>query len=176
LELITSEQRDDLITTFVERDAFHLELKDRYATAIEGSPFAKWLKGEPDDFSWLPPWQIRIRNTTQTGKTVRRVRVISEPITDYIRWEHSSTVFNLEVGEDIRWLPRHLLPSEIVFPLDEHDWWLFDDRLVAVGHFRDDGSVQGHEIITDRTVVAGCVGVRDQLWSIAIPHSSYEPV
>ncbi|MGH3605755.1 MAG: DUF6879 family protein, partial [Pseudonocardiaceae bacterium] len=53
LELITSEQRDELITTFVERDAFHLELKDAYATAIEDGPFAKWLKGEPDDFAWL---------------------------------------------------------------------------------------------------------------------------
>jgi hypothetical protein len=176
LELITSEQRDELITTFVERDAFHLELKDAYATAVEDGPFAKWLKGEPDDFTWLQPWQARIRNATQAGKTVRRVRVISEPITDYIKWEHSNTVLNLEVGEDIRWLPRHLLPGGIVFPADGNDWWLFDDRLVVIGHFRDNGSVQGHEIITDRAVVADCVRVRDQLWSVAIPHSEYEPV
>jgi hypothetical protein len=85
-------------------------------------------------------------------------------------------VFNLEVGEDIRWLPRHLLPDEIVFPVNGNDWWIFDDLLVAVGHFRDDGSVQGHEIITDPAVVTDCVRVRDQLWSIAIPHSEYEPV
>ncbi|MGH4011409.1 MAG: hypothetical protein ACRDTH_25135 [Pseudonocardiaceae bacterium] len=39
--MITSEQRDELITTFVERDAFHLELKEAYATAIEDDPFAK---------------------------------------------------------------------------------------------------------------------------------------
>lgn len=175
MELITSEQRDELITTFVERDAFHLELKDAYATAIEDGPFAKWLKGEPDDFAWLQPWQARIRNATQAGKTVRRVRVISEPLTDYIKWEHSSTVLNLEFGEDIRWLPRHHLPNEIAFPVNGNDWWLFDDRLVAVGHFRDDGSVQGHEIIADRVVVADCMGVRDQLWAIAIPHSKYEP-
>ena len=176
MELITSEQRDELITAFVERDAFHLELKDEYATAIEDGPFAKWLKGEPDDFAWLRPWRARIRNATQAGKTVRRVRVISEPITDYIRWEHSSTVHNLEVGEDIRWLPRHRLPIDFVFPAKRNDWWLFDDRLIAVGHFHDDGSVQGHEIITDGAVVADCVRVRDRLWTIAIPHSEYEPV
>lgn len=176
MELITSEERDELITTFAERDAFHLELRDAYATVIEDGPFAKWLKGEHDDFAWLQAWQARIRNATQAGKTVRRVRVIGEPITDYIRWEHSSTVHNLEVGEDIRWLPRHLLPSDFVFPVKGNDWWLFDDQLVAVGHFHDDGSVQGHEIITDGAVVADCVRVRDQLWVIAIPHSEYEPV
>ena len=82
MELITGEQRDELITPFVKRDAFHLELKDAYATAIEDGPFAKWLKGEPDDFTWLRPWQARIRSATQAGK----------------------------VGEEIRWLPRGLLP------------------------------------------------------------------
>lgn len=175
MELIPSEQRDELITTFVQRDAFHLELKDAYATAVEEGPFAKWIKGEPDDFAWLKPWQNRIRDATRVGKTVRRVRVISEPITDYIKWEHFNTMLNLEVGEDIRWLPRHLLPGEIIFPVDGNDWWLFDDRLVAVGHFHEDGSVQGHEMITDRAVVADCVRVRDQLWGIAIPHSKYRP-
>lgn len=146
------------------------------ALGAEARRFAKWLKGEPDDFAWLQPWQARIRNTTQAGKTVRRVRVISEPISNYIKWEHSNTVLNLEVGEEIRWLPRHLLPGEIVFPANGNDWRIFDDRLVAVGHFRDDGSVRGHEIITDRAVVADCIRVRDQLWTIAIPHSKYEPV
>jgi hypothetical protein len=71
----------------------------------------------------------------RAGKTVRRVRVISEPITDYIRWEHVNTVLNLEVGEDIRWLPRHRLPDELIFPVDGNDWWLFDDHLALSGIF-----------------------------------------
>ncbi|MGH4011411.1 MAG: DUF6879 family protein [Pseudonocardiaceae bacterium] len=66
-------------------------------------------------------------------------------------------------------MPRHLTAQRNHLPSGWKDWWLFDDRLVAVGHFRDDGSVQGHEIITDRAVVADCVRVRDQLWAIAIP-------
>ncbi|HET9253631.1 MAG TPA: hypothetical protein VFO16_00325 [Pseudonocardiaceae bacterium] len=176
MDLITSEQRDELITTLVERDAFHLELRDTYAAATGDNPFAKWLRGEPDDFMWFQPWQARIRNATQVGKVVRRVRIISEPITDYIRWEHSNTTRNLEVGEDIRWLPRHLVPRDVVFPVGGNDWWLFDGRLVAVGHFNDDGIVRGHEIIDDRAVVAECVRVRDQLWAIAIPHIGYQPV
>jgi hypothetical protein len=176
LDLITGEQRDELITTFVERNAFHLELKDAYATAIEEGPFARWLRGEPDDYAWLQSWESRIRNATQAGKMVRRVRVVTEPVTDYVRWEHGNTVRNLEVGEDIRWLPRHLLPAGLVFPVGGNDWWLFDDRLVVVGHFADDGRVKGHEVITDPAITAECAHVRDQLWAIAVPHHQYQPV
>lgn len=56
-----------------------------------------------------------------------------------------------------------------------NDWWLFDDRLLAVGHFDPDGRVLGSELVADPRVVAECVRVRDQLWSRAIPHPEYKP-
>jgi hypothetical protein len=174
MALITSDQRDELFDTF-EKDAFHLELKDEYRSPIEDDPAAKWRAGLPDDHAWLQPWLGRMREATASGKTVRRVRVITEPISEYIRWENSLTPLNLEAGEDIRWLPRHQLPDGIAFPVDNNDWWLFDDRLLAVGHFHDDGRVKGSELITDPDRVAECAKVRDLLWSIAVPHNSYTP-
>lgn len=172
--LMTSEQRDRLLDTF-ERDAFHLELKDEYRASYEDGPVARWLNGEPDDFAWMRPWTDRVRAAALAGKTVRRVRVVTEPLTDYIRWEHSVTHLNQEAGEDIRWLPRHLLPADVEFPAGGNDWWLFDDRLVTVGHFHADLRVKGSELVTDPAVVAACVRVRDRLWPIAIPHSEYRP-
>jgi hypothetical protein len=38
----------------------------------------------------------RMRAATARGVTVRRVRVISEPPSDYIRWEHACTRRNVE--------------------------------------------------------------------------------
>lgn len=172
--LMTSEQRDELLDTF-ERDAFHLELKDEYRAAYEDGPVAKWLNGEPDDFAWMRPWTERVQSAAEAGKTVRRVRVITEPLSDYIRWEHSVTHLNQEAGEDIRWLPRHLLPEDLEFPVAGNDWWLFDDRQVTVGYFYDDLRVKGSELVTAPAVVADCIRVRDRLWSIAIPHSEYQP-
>jgi len=32
--------------------------------------------------------------------------VVSEPVSDYIRWEHSISEGNVDAGEDVRWLPR----------------------------------------------------------------------
>ncbi|GAA4232003.1 hypothetical protein GCM10022254_30760 [Actinomadura meridiana] len=174
MKLMTPEERDELLGTF-KRDAFHLELKDSYGAAYEDAPLSRWLRGEPNDFTWLQPWLERVRHATRFGRTVRRVRVVSEPLTEYIRWEHSVTPLNQEAGEDIRWLSRWLLPEDIVLPFGGNDWWLFDDELVTVGHFDDEGRVKGSELITDPGLVADCGRVRDQLWTIAIPHDKYRP-
>lgn len=173
MELITPDQRDELFDV-LERDAFHLELRDEYGVLREGGPFARWTRGEPDDFAWMEPWLARIRATTRGGRTVRRVRVVSEPTTAYIRWEHAVTPPMVEAGEDIRWLPRHQLPA-VELPLGGSDWWLFDDRLLAVGRFDDDGRVLGSELVTDPAVVAQCAAVRDHLWPLAILHAEYKP-
>lgn len=176
MDLITSEQRDILIRTF-ERDAFHLELKDEYHVAEEAELLARWRRGEHDDDSApREPWLSRMRDATRAGKTVRRVRVTTEPITDYIRWEHAGTWRNQDAGEDIRWLPRNRLPEGTVFPVGGRDWWLFDDRILTVTHFHEDGRHKGSELITNPTIVSNCIEIRDQLWAIAIPHDEYRPI
>ncbi|MER6912203.1 DUF6879 family protein [Streptomyces sp. NPDC000594] len=173
MDLITSAQRDELFDSFTH-DAFHLELRDDYGSPIEDSPYARWQRGESDDYAWLGPWMTRMKRVTGEGKAVRRVRVITEPHTQYVRWEHSLTNLNLEAGEDIRWLPRHLLPEGVVFPVAGRDWWLYDDRLLAVGHFDPEGRVLGSEIVTEAATVAECVRLRDLLWAVAIPHAEYK--
>jgi hypothetical protein len=174
VELISSAERNRLFETF-EHDAFHLELRDDYTVPNEESPFTKWLKGEPDDLQWFEPWAREMRRVTADGRTVRRVRVVTEPHSPYIQWEHALTDGNEQAGEDIRWLPRHLLPGGLRLPMDGNDWWLFDDRLLAVGHFDDEGRVLGSELIEDVSAVEECIRVRDLLWASAIPHAEYKP-
>jgi hypothetical protein len=174
VELITSAERDELFNSF-ERDAFHLELRDEYGSPVEDTPYVRWQRGEPDDYAWLDPWMTLMRRVTGEGKTVRRVRVVTEPHTPYVSWEHSLTRFNTEAGEDIRWLSRQRLPGGITFPVAGNDWWLFDDRLLAVGHFDADGRVLGSELVEDSETIAECVRIRDLLWSLASPHAEYRP-
>jgi hypothetical protein len=78
VELITSDQRDELLATF-ERDAFHLELRDAYHVANEDDPFKRWLNGDPDDRTWQRPWLSRVREARRSGRSVRRVRVGGVP-------------------------------------------------------------------------------------------------
>ncbi|WP_432067642.1 DUF6879 family protein [Streptomyces sp. C10-9-1] len=174
MELISSAERNQLFESFTH-DAFHLELRDDYSVPGEEGPFADWLNGTGGDDSFMEPWLQLMKRVTDSGRTVRRVRVVTEPHSPYIQWEYVTTNVNEEAGESIRWLPRHKLPEGLYFPVDGNDWWLYDDKLLAVGHFDDAGRVLGSEITEAPAIVAECIRVRDLLWSIATPTIEYKP-
>src|SRR6266704_2949199 len=88
--------------------AFHLERRDSYHVAAEDEPFGRWLRGEPDDYAWHQDWLSFLRQAATAGVAVQRVRLASTPHTDYIRWGLDVSPLNIEAGEGIRYLPRHL--------------------------------------------------------------------
>lgn len=77
---------------------------------------------------------------------------------------------NISAGEDIRWLPRHLISS---VDLSADDYWLFDDDRVVFTVFERGGRFAGGAATTDPTIVEYCRTVRDRVWQAAIPHSQY---
>ncbi len=79
--------------------------------------------------SFWPEWLGIVKDTLTRGVVMRRARIVSEPVTDYIRWEHAVTPLNLGAGEQVRWLPRRHA-SDI--PLPGNDFWLIDDRLAVL--------------------------------------------
>jgi hypothetical protein len=172
----TAEQREAIFDR-LQRDAFHLELRDAYYVDSEDESYRRWKNGEaPDPSDYDRPWLHRIRMLTSSGKTIRRVRVISEPISEYIRYEYDGTPQNIAAGEDIRWLPRQRVPRDLVFPAEGRDWWLFDDQCVAIGHFDDNGMPLGSSISTDQDLLRECGYVRDRLWGIATLRHAYRPI
>ncbi|MFE7312062.1 DUF6879 family protein [Streptomyces sp. NPDC057555] len=173
MELISSTERNQFFERFAH-DAFHLELRDDYSVPNEEGPYESWLHGTVDD-SFMTPWTQLMKRVTDSGMTVRRVRVVTEPHSPYIQWEYATTHVNEVAGEAIRRLPRRKLPEGLAFPVAGNDWWLFDDKLLAVGHFDNAGRVLGSEVIEAPAVVAECIRVRDLLWEMAIPHNEYKP-
>jgi hypothetical protein len=61
------------------------------------------------------PFHQSVADAVARGVTVRRARVVSEPVGDYIRYEHACTAQNIAAGEDVRWLPRRLA-SDLLIP------------------------------------------------------------
>ncbi|WP_371933951.1 DUF6879 family protein [Streptomyces sp. KL115B] len=105
------------------------------------------------------------------GVSIRRARIVSEPVSEYIRYEHSGTFTNIAAGEQVRWLPRRRT-SDIALP--GNDFWLLDDRLVRWNHFAGDGSSQGPEGTTDRSAVKLCGEAFETVWDRGVPHDQYE--
>ncbi|KZM68429.1 hypothetical protein AWN90_11165 [Nocardia terpenica] len=163
---------DDLVTAFRSyRRAFHLEVRDDY-TGVPGEAEAlqRFLAGMPLDPAFTAQWYALMRDVTSAGTTVQRVRIVTEPHTDYIRFAASTVPGSLVAGEDIRWLPRNDAPAG----LPDDDWWLFDEDLVAWTVFEQDGTaLPGWVASTDPALTGHYAGLRDQLWDKAIRHGDY---
>ncbi|MFF4188520.1 DUF6879 family protein [Streptomyces sp. NPDC001691] len=155
--------------------AVHLEMRDAYAVDYERGPFADWRAGVRHDLSdrgsWWRPWLDLVVETVGRGVSVRRARIVSEPVSEYIRYEHSGTFSNVLAGEQVRWLPRRQA-SDIALP--GNDFWLFDGRLVQWNHFAGDGSSRGPEITEAPRAVELCATAFETVWGRAVPHDKYK--
>ncbi|MEV4878273.1 DUF6879 family protein [Streptomyces cyaneofuscatus] len=152
-----------------ERSAVHLEMRDSY---MADTLFDLWREGRDEE---LPEeyrrWQELVRETVARGVTLSRARIVSEPVTDYIRWEHSLTArHNIAAGEIVRWLPRRLA-SDLALP--GNDLWLIDGERVLFHWFTGDGEWAGHEFNEDPATVKMVVTSLEALWDRAIPHEEF---
>ncbi|MEU9075542.1 DUF6879 family protein [Kitasatospora sp. NPDC048538] len=169
------------VPTFAEllaasrHSAVHLEMRDVYGVAEEDADFAAWKAGhrhDPDDrASWWNPFLATVSEAVARGVEFRRARVVSVPVTDYIRYEHACTFQNVAAGESVRWLPRRLA-SDLMLP--GNDLWLFDGRVAKFGLFSGDGSFTGNVMSDDPEVVKRCVDAFEAVWERGIPHQDFE--
>jgi hypothetical protein len=169
---ITDDEFDRLLREF-ERESIHLETRDAYGTAVELPHMAQWAAGEPDDLAWLQDWCTTLREHARAGRSVRRARIVSEPLSDYQRWSHSIAHPMVNAGEDIRWVPRRLV-SSIAAP--GNDYYLFDDRLVVFLHYAGNGLAVDKTTSTDPHDIQLCRTAFETVWKLAIRHRDYQPV
>ncbi len=171
---VTGEYRDSLIAGF-RREALHLEMREVYAAADHGR-FRKWIAGEEfdarDEAQWWAPWREMMRCHQDSGRVLRRLRVMSEPVTEYIRFEWLDTAELVKAGEDVRWLPRQRA-SGLLLP--GNDLWCFDGQSIVFTFLSGEGAVQGYEMATDPELVGKVVAAFETAWSAAIPHGEYTP-
>jgi hypothetical protein len=152
--------------------AVHLEMRDEYTP--DDPVFIDWQAGiavEPKE-RWRE-WYDLVLVTTARGIRVRRARIVSEPITDFVRYEYELTDgLNIAAGEEVRWLPRRQA-SDLALP--GNDFWLFDSRVVRFGYFAGNGAYLGDEVTEDPTVAKLCGSAFESVWRRAIEHHSYHP-
>jgi hypothetical protein len=151
---ITQDESAEMFRTFRE-SAFHLETREFYAMTNERDAFQRFLDGHPLSPAGLPWWQTwldQMRELARQGKRIGRVRVLSEPPSDYQRWELWGTSWHIKAGEEIRYMSRRRA-EQIGLPLN-YDWWLFDDERLIVTRFTDSGEIAEKSLITDPGIIA----------------------
>lgn len=102
---------------------------------------------------------------------VRRARIVSEPVSDYVRWEHSLTgSHNIAAGELVRWLPRERASA---LALPGNPFWVFDRRLVRFSVFDGDGHLVGHQFTEEPAIAELCASAFETVWDLATDHADY---
>jgi hypothetical protein len=168
-DLLTGEDFRRLCVSF-EHTAFRLETRDRYLDDEEQEPLRRFLAGEPPDDAWFTEWSETVGQLTAEGRRMKRVRVVSEPHSDYTRFGIDlARRLNVPSGEDIRYLPRHRA-QELSLP--DEDFWLLDSSRVLTLHF-DNDVLLGAELITDPAEVVRRGYWRDAGWHYAVPADAY---
>jgi uncharacterized protein DUF6879 len=168
-DLLTGEEFRTLCQTF-RHTAFRLETHDRYVDEEEQEPIRRFLAGEPPDDSWFMDWYEDVVRFVAEGRQMERVRVVSEPHSDYTRFGLDlAQRLNVPSGEDIRYLPRREA-DELGLPTE--DFWLLDSSRMLRLHF--DGDVLlGAELVTDPPEIVRHAHWRDVAWHHARPLSEY---
>lgn len=157
----------------IKKSFVHLETRDAYGTEVESPHMAKWRRGEPDDFAWLQWWLEMLRGHRAAGRTCRRARVVSEPVSDYHRWTLSHAEKFVEAGEDVRYVARPRLTT-VALP-GSGDFYVFDDAIVLFLHYAGNGTNASFETCDDPTLVQACREAFNAVWDQAIPVRDYRP-
>lgn len=131
-----------------------------------------WCRGGvAEEESWRE-WTALVQRLRGRGAMMRRGRIVSEPVTDYVRYEWESTRYNIAAGEDVRWLPRR---RASLLAVPGNDFWLIDRGTVVFNHFTGAGDWLGNEITTDSEAIRLCATAFEAVWAAAIPHAEYAP-
>ncbi|MEU4434650.1 DUF6879 family protein [Nocardia rhamnosiphila] len=150
--------------------AVHVEVQDTYRMPDKYEPLEIWREtGEIVQTGGGREWCRLVSDTVTRGVSVRRIRVVTVPHSEYTRWLLDACAPNIEAGEHIRYLPRHL--AKALVPAD--DFWLFDSATVAFNTLDEGGAGEGLAVTTDQGIAEVCTVAAHELWAQGIDHADY---
>lgn len=115
----------DPINTF-QHEAFRLERFPRYEVADEALAFGEFRKYGSVPAEFNQEWAELIQQAKQRSAVVRRLRLVSEPLSEYERFELLAAYqAGITAGEDIRVAVRGVDDQ-----IPTTDYWLYDDAVI----------------------------------------------
>lgn len=169
MESISVQRRNEL--TAQARTKLKLELRDNYA--VDAALLAAWRDGDQAAVAErMKPFLDKLIGQVASGVALRRIKVVSEPLSEYMRYAVDVSGAAVDVGEDIRWLPRRLT-SNLLLP--GNDFFVLDDELALFNVLDGDDGRAEQQLWTEPEVVEQCRAAFEAAWTVAVPHRHYRP-
>jgi uncharacterized protein DUF6879 len=162
---------DEFVALFptVVRSSWRWECQGDYT--VDHDNVRRWRNGEPDRDDLIHrDWVRYISGLRQAGIPFERVRMLTEPLTDYLTWMLAITNWNIDAGEDIRWI-KESKARELGVP--DYDFYIFDDNRVVIMNFGEDKLLINAELVDDEDVLEEHRAWRDRVWPHAVRHRDF---
>ncbi|MBT2674479.1 hypothetical protein J7E95_27465 [Streptomyces sp. ISL-14] len=146
----------------IQQEAWRLETLPQYLVPQEAEEFAAFREGRPLPPYTASPYTERVSRQCAEGKYHGRVHIVTQPLSDYLRFEFRYYAAHVRAGDDIRILDVTNRPN----PLEGvQDFWMFDRTEVVLMNYEEDGRQ------TNREVFEGEVSLFIEYQRIAIAES-----
>jgi hypothetical protein len=166
VESISAERRNELVFGQPAMEVRKLELHDFYESDRE--LFETWRAGGRESVdNVMAGHREHLAQMAAEGFGYRRVRVVSEPLSEYQRM----AVEIANPDEQLRWLPRSQV-SAMALPGND---CLMRDDLVVFNVLGGAGERADIQLSTDAEVLAFCNESFERAWAAGIPNGDYRP-
>lgn len=169
----TVEHLEARLRTF-RYSAFRLETLQVYRGSGEDAAIAAFQAGysAPPDDPEQTEWEAMIRAHRAAGRIMQRVHVVTEPVSDYMRFELTwAYAPNVAAGEDVRIVPA--AADQWPHDLPRRDFWLFDSCELFDARYTDDGTWLGVEQVSEPARIVEACRWRDAALHHAQPWADY---
>ncbi len=99
---------------------------------------------DPDE--GMEDWWDFIASKTKAGVTMQRVRLVTQPLTDYTKMELEVHKKSKTFGDDIRIIDEEKFKS---LQIKQQDFWLIDDSVCLTMNYSASGEYLGFTIEND---------------------------
>lgn len=153
---------------------FRLETLPEYGGSGEERALAAFLAGDQHPARQeMLDWIELVKANARAGCVMRRVHVVAEPLSDYLRFEICwGYPYSVPAGEDVRIIS---IPEGGAWPEDvpRHDFWMFDSHRLIEMHYDADGMWLGVEPIDDHARIVAANHARDAALHHSVPWATY---
>jgi hypothetical protein len=142
-----------------------------YRVSWEDDQIIAWRHGlPPPPNAEVEGSLATIRQITESGRRIARLRGVRRPASEYTRYEFEVAYpANSVAGEEI-----YVVDLDVYREFDDvDDFVIFDDDAVLRYRYTFDGRLLAYDLSDDPTDVAAYGALRDRLYSAAVPLASF---
>ncbi|MEN8654171.1 DUF6879 family protein [Streptomyces sp. 21So2-11] len=127
-----------------QTEAWRLETLPEYKVPQEEHEIRSFLAGERiDPHTHSNEYTEDLKRVSSQGKSKGRARIVTRPLSTYLRYEFMYYRPHVWAGEDIRIMDVTNRENSLA---GVQDFWMFDKKEVVLMHYEADGTQIGREV------------------------------